>query len=72
MRMPDLDGVVPAHVQNLLPIPEQLAGGPLCIAATKMLSQAITHHTLIHHAKSNIELFALLVTLAVLQSGAAT
>ena len=29
----DLDGVMPTHVQDLLPIPEQLTGGPFCIAA---------------------------------------
>lgn len=31
----DLDGVVPAHVQDLLPVPEELAGCPLCVAAMK-------------------------------------
>lgn len=29
----DLDGVMPTHVQDVLPIPEELAGRALCIAA---------------------------------------
>ena len=29
----DLDGVMPTHVQDLLPIPEQLTGSAFCIAA---------------------------------------
>lgn len=28
-----LDGLMPAHVQNLLAIPEKLAGSALCITA---------------------------------------
>ena len=29
----DLDGVMPTHVQDLLPIPKQLTRGAFCIAA---------------------------------------
>ena len=37
-----LDGLVPAHVQNLLAIPKELAGSALCITAMQTTRHVTT------------------------------